>query len=234
MFQSVKNIAHSVLDLFFPNLCIYCDNRCQSSEEVFCLKCQKIQSPTDLHLFKDNEFTRHFFGRVEIYTGASLYYYSPGGVVHSLLEQIKYRGKSEYALRLGQYYGQMLKKSDHYADIDFITSVPMHPKKEALRGYNQSSVFGTGIAQELNKEFSSDMIKKVKENSSQTDKSRLERLSNIFGSFQFNEKSNILNKHILLVDDVLTTGATLEACVLELWKGQPASIRLACIAMGKN
>ncbi|NOT37893.1 MAG: ComF family protein [Saprospiraceae bacterium] len=230
----ISIVKESFIDLIFPTICIHCENRCENSNEVFCYRCQILQKPTDHHLHKKNEFTHHFYGRVNIHTGASLYYYNPGGIIHSVLEQIKYRGQQQWALRLGNYYADFLKQSVHFQNIDIITAVPLHPSKQALRGYNQSAVFATGLSDKMEVPCNFGILRKIRKDSSQTDKSRIERINNIFNSFEFNSKINIKGKHILLADDVLTTGATLEACIIELMKGSPSSISLVCIAMGKN
>ncbi|MCC6815328.1 MAG: ComF family protein [Saprospiraceae bacterium] len=227
-------IYNSFLDLLFPNLCIHCGLRTHSAAEIFCIGCQKIQNPTDLHLFLQNEFTAHFTGRIPIFTGASLYYYNPGGLIHSILDRIKYKGYHELATRLGDYYGEILKESPHYKSIDIVTAVPIHSNKENIRGYNQSAIFARAVANKLNLDFEQKIINKIRDHRSQTEKSRIERMNNILNSFEYNKKYNIQNRNILLVDDVLTTGATLEACAIELLKGNPKSISMITIAMGKN
>lgn len=231
--SSLKEYIDALIDVFYPVLCISCDNRCDQSNELFCFRCQAIQAPTDLHLREKNEFTDHFIGRIPIHTAASLYYYSPGGIIHQLLEQIKYRSKPQIAERIGHYYGAMLKESQFYHKIDLVIPVPLHPFKLAKRGYNQSEVLAKAIAEVLGKEFKSNILKRVINSSSQTAKSRVERLNNILNAYSMNDEVQIKNRNILLIDDVMTTGSTLEACSLELLKGEPQTISFVTIAMGK-
>ncbi|MEO6191050.1 MAG: phosphoribosyltransferase family protein [Saprospiraceae bacterium] len=229
----IKSYLDALIDVFFPVLCIACDSRCDESKELFCFKCQNLQSPTSLHLRKENEFTDHFIGRLKLHTAAALYYYTPGGIVHQLLEQIKYRSKPHIADKIGKYYGNMLTESPWFHDIDLILPVPLHPKKQAKRGYNQCEVFGKSIAEALSKEFQNNILIKLHDSTSQTEMGRLERTRNMNNTFALSSKEKLFNKNILLIDDVMTTGATLEACANEILKARPQSISFLTIAIGK-
>ncbi|MEP7196910.1 MAG: phosphoribosyltransferase family protein [Saprospiraceae bacterium] len=231
--NTIRKYIDALIDVFFPVFCLNCDRNCDNPKELFCFRCQSIQAPTDLHLRKENEFTDHFRGRLTIHTAASLYYYTPGGVIHKLLEQIKYRSKPQLAERIGHYYGSILASSPLYKDIDLILPVPLHPSKLALRGYNQSQVFGRAISEELGREMNTQILVRIKESNSQTEKNRMERMNNIFNAFSLLKYESVKNKNILIIDDVMTTGATLEACALEVLKGSPQSISFVTIALGK-
>lgn len=225
--------GEALLELFYPNLCMVCGARSHSKEEIFCFKCQALSSPTSLHLHLENEFTGHFKGRVNILTGASLYYYVPDGLAHKILELIKYRNKPELAEGLGQYYGKILSDVPSYREIDLVIPVPLHPKRELLRGYNQSFLFGRAIAKELNAEIIHNVLIRSSNTNTQTEMDRFRRNENMRNVFKLVNPDSIRQKNILLVDDVLTTGATLESCAIELLKGSPKSICMATVAMGR-
>ena len=234
--QKIKQVMQygieSVLDLIYPNLCMGCERRCNNQKDLFCLSCQSKISPTNHSAYLINPFTEHFNGRINLYTGASLYYYVRGGLVHDILEQIKYRNREDLAYKFGQYYGMILSESPYYQNIDLIIPVPLHKKRLAKRGYNQCSLIAKGMAEALHCSISDQIIMRKINTLTQTDKSRIDRINNMEGVFHILNLTDIHQKNILIVDDVLTTGATLESCALELLKAKPATIRLATIAMG--
>ncbi len=229
---TLKEVLESLTDLFYPVLCIHCGRSCIQNADLFCYQCQSRTSPTSMHNFKDNEFTRHFIGRINIYTGASLYYYTPGGIVHDLLEQIKYRSKPQIAQRIGHYYGRILKENQWYYDRDLVIPVPLHPKKLALRGYNQSAWFGQALAEEMNIEFDANILYRKKNAASLTLKNRQDRIQSLENTYELKNTQKLENRRIILVDDVMTTGSTLEVCAQELLKANPHSISFVTIAMG--
>ncbi|MBP6174249.1 MAG: ComF family protein [Saprospiraceae bacterium] len=231
--EKLAYAGEALLELFYPNLCMVCGANSYSKEELFCIRCQSITSPTQQHLHLENEFTGHFKGRIKIQTGASLYYYVPDGLVHKILELIKYRNQPELAEGLGHYYGKMLCEIPCYHDTDIVIPVPLHPKREIHRGYNQSFLFGRALANELGAAIFSDVLIRIHHTTSQTEKDRFSRNENMKNVFKLSKPEIIKDKNILLVDDVLTTGATLESCAIELEKGFPKTINMATIAIGR-
>ncbi len=191
-----------------------------------------MTTPTDLHHFDKNEFTRHFDGRVNIAAGAALYYYVSGGITASMIELIKYRDRKDLAYQLGLNYGLQLKDSIHFHDCELVVPVPLHPLRLKERGYNQSEFFAKGLSESMGINLQAQNMIRTSHTHSQTSKDRQQRIQNIQGVFQLVNPQVFNKRHILLVDDVLTTGATLESCALEIQKAEPASIRMATIAMG--
>ncbi len=230
--QRIKCLFDPLIDLIFPNFCLHCNGKLLSDHEVFCVSCQGMIDLTNHHHQLQNEFTRHFIGRINLHTAASMYYYSPGGIVHSLLEQIKYRSKADIARSLGLYYGGILQNNPNYKDIDLIVAVPLHESKMALRGYNQAEEFALGLAENMNKRYSKNVLLRIKEGKSLTEMDRLSRLKILENTYVLTQPTLVKAQNILLVDDVVTTGATLERCALQILKGNPSSISFLTIAYG--
>lgn len=233
--QGMKNPWwNDFLSLFFPLLCLLCRQNQRSTNQPLCLACQAKLSPTNLHLYQDNEFTDRFIGRVQLETAAALYYFSKTSKVQILLHLLKYGDRPMVGVQLGRFYGQLLKEQALFSTIDLIIPVPLHPKRERQRGYNQSTQFAIGLSEVLNVPYSEDVLERRIYTPTQTGKNRVDRLENVLTAFQLKQKDLIADKHILLVDDVLTTGATLEACALQLQKASNVKISMAAIAIAMH
>lgn len=229
--KEISNSFNCFLDLLYPNLCIACEGRTHAREELFCLPCQYQVYPTQMHLMRENEFTHHFKGRISIVGGAALYYYSKGSKVQKALELLKYRGESEIGIRIGRHFGTLLKNSPNFKNLDFIIPVPLHPNRKNQRGYNQSAQFALGLSESLDCPTREDILIRTKETITQTAKNRIERNQNIQAAFKLQRPDLIKGRHILLVDDILTTGATLESCALTIQQAEQVVISMATIAM---
>lgn len=230
--DKIKYGFESLLDLLYPRLCLSCAARVETSEDILCLSCRSLTIPTDQHLHEDNEFVRHFKGRVPLSAGAALYYYVSGGVISGIVGQIKYRGRKDLAYKLGIYYGEMLRKASLFHGAELIIPVPLHPLREKKRGYNQSLEFAKGLAESMSLTVEEDVIVRKRHTETQTARDRNHRAQNMQDAFVLARPEKIENRHLLLVDDVLTTGATLDGCATALLQGRPASLRMATIAMG--
>lgn len=229
--QDLPHAFNCFLDLLYPNLCIACGGRTHAREELFCLTCQYQVYPTQMHLRPENEFTNHFKGRISLVAGASLYYYSKGSRVQKALELLKYRGEYEIGIRIGQHFGSLLKNATNFKNLDYIIPVPLHPNRKNQRGYNQSAQFAIGLSESLECPTREDILIRTKETITQTTKNRIERNQNIQAAFKLQRPDLVKGRHVLLVDDILTTGATLEACALTLQQSELVSISMATIAM---
>jgi ComF family protein len=189
---------------------------------------------TNFHLSKKNLFTERFEGRLPVETAAAFFFFTKKSKTQHLVHQIKYGDKREAAFELGRLFGQKLTQQPHFQNIDFIVPVPMHPKKQILRGFNQAELFANGLSETLQTPVHISILKKTKMTETQTKKSRLERLQNAEDVFHLTDPSVLAHKSVLIVDDVMTSGATLENCALTILEKSPtAKISFATIAFAK-
>jgi ComF family protein len=200
---------------------------------IFCLDCLHALPETGYHQQLINPFVSHFWGRVPIVTGAAFLFFSRGGGTQRLLHQIKYNNRPDLITVLGHWYARQLLEVPFWHDIDVIVPVPLHWKKQRIRGYNQSAVFGQALGDAMGTSCMNNALVRLTHDASLTGMNRLERVGTIGASFAISKNAQLKNRHILLVDDVLTTGATLEACALALKQASVASIRMVTIACGE-
>ncbi len=232
MFKTFQTYFLDLIDLIFPQLCVACSHRPPVKEDVMCLFCKAQVAESEDYLSLENSFTQHFWGRVQIETGSSLFYYNKGGKVQTAIQKLKYKNKREIGIALGRAFGKKLSNAPLYTGINLIVPVPLHYKKERKRGYNQSDLFAIGLSESMNIPWSKKHLIRIKHTDTQTNKSRNERIDNVFSAFDIKHLKDIENKHILIVDDVLTTGATLEACAHEILKIRGTKVSFVTIAMG--
>ncbi len=219
------------INLLYPETCAACSRSLQSHEEVICLHCRHDLPQTNFHHEPDNHVAKHFWGKLPIQNAAAFYYFSKGSRVQQLIHHLKYHGQQEIGVKIGKMYGKKLLEAVAFQDIDLILPIPLHPKKQKRRGYNQSDVFAEGLSESMNVPWSSTVLKRVVFSNTQTRKDHLERWENVESIFEVAEPEGLQNKHILLVDDVVTTGSTLEACarlILEVENTRLSIVTLAC------
>lgn len=220
-------------DLIYPPLCVSCGLMRPLDRHIFCLECLQQLPETGYHLHEQNPFTSHFAGRVRLQAGASFLYFSRGGGTQRMLHQIKYNNQPDLITVIGRWYGRQLLQAPLWQGIDAVVPVPLHWKKQRKRGYNQSAVFGEAIADVINTPCHARALLRITHDRSLTGMNRMQRIQTIGSAFAVARPAQVKGKHILLVDDVLTTGATLEACALALEKLPVASIRMVTIACGE-
>jgi ComF family protein len=189
---------------------------------------------TNFHLDKENLITQLFLGRAPIHSAASYYFFHRGGKVQHLIHQFKYKGQKEIGIFIGNRYGKELLKSPFFNSIESIIPVPIHYKKQKKRGYNQSEIFANGISQSMNIRVDAKTLVKTTKTESQTKKSRSDRWENVQEVFELKKYDHLTNKHILLVDDVITTGATLESCISMLVKIPGIKISIVSVALAHH
>lgn len=216
--------------LLFPNACAGCGQVLLTGEKVICLACKHNLPYTNFHKDADNPVAKTFKGRVKIEAATSFLYFRQLGVTQRLLHGLKYKGHKEVGICLGNWMGTALQESEIYNSIDIIVPVPLYQKRENKRGYNQCHMLAQGISQATNKTISTTHLLRVKNNQSQTKLERWTRWTNVQEIFKVEQASEIENKHILLLDDVVTTGATLEACASLLVPFCKVSIATLAIA----
>jgi ComF family protein len=185
---------------------------------------------TNFHLHRDNPAEKIFMGRINVENASAYTYFNKQSVMQNLLHQLKYKGKKEIGLYFGRRMGEGFISSERYKDIEALIPLPLFFKREKKRGYNQASMIGEGIAEVMGLPVLKDVIVRRKHTETQTHKSRADRWENIEGKFELINKEKIEGKHVLLVDDVLTTGATLEACGSELLKAKGLTLSIATLA----
>ena len=221
---------NNFLNLFFPLNCNACGTALVSQENVICTSCSFKLPRTGFHTNIENPISRVFWGRVTLESASSFLFFNKGGYVQQLIHQLKYKGKKSIGLYLGKLYGNDLIETDNYKNIDIILPVPLHPKKEKERGYNQSLIIAQGLGQAMQKPVSADNLIKQLHTSSQTKKSRYSRWENVKDAFRVLSPDLLVGKHILLVDDVLTTGATIEACAAKLLEIEDVKVSVVTLA----
>ena len=219
------------LHLFFPRTCQACGHVLFAQEEVLCMKCLYKLPRTNFQYFEENPVSRVFWGRVELHAATSFLFFNKGGRVQRMMHNLKYRGKKSVGIYLGKLFGNDLKKSDLFKDVEVVIPVPMHPAKQRKRGYNQSALIAEGIAEAMGIEVQTDNLIKTTNTASQTKKSRYNRWQNVKDVFQINNEKALEGKHILLVDDVITTGATIEACAQRLVSLNNASVAVSVASL---
>lgn len=219
------------IDLMFPNLCVVCGTNLQKNEHQLCLSCLVDIPRTNYHLIEDNPIEKKFWGKVPVCRATSFFFFQKGSSFQKLLHILKYKGNKEIGEIMGKYAAVDLLEAPDFVSVDLIIPVPLHSKKYKSRGYNQSEWIGKGISVILNKPLDTTSLIRVKENPSQTKKTVYERFENTDGIFELSDRTVLVGKHILLVDDVLTTGSTLEACIRALLETEGIKISIFTLAV---
>ncbi len=216
--------------LFFPQLCSACRESLVANEYILCTNCLYNLPFTNFHLTADNIVARQFWGKIKLEAAYALYYFNKGGKIQNLMHQFKYKGVHQIGNMLGNIAGEQLSRNELFNTVDFIIPVPLHKKRLQLRGYNQSACFAEGLAQKLNVPVELHNLVREISTETQTRKSRFARFENMQDVFFIASPEKLANKHILLVDDIVTTGSTLEACGLALLKIEGLKLSVATIA----
>ena len=218
--------------MLFPNLCICCDGYISHQENQVCDLCMYTLPKYEENEFKDNSLARKFWGRVSLENVAAQYKLTGSSAVKSIIHQIKYRGNTDLGIAMGEVLGATLMKSTLFTDVNLLLPVPLHPKKERLRGYNQCDLLLTGLGAVMNIPIVKNKLIRKKHNSTQTKKNRYERYINSKEVFCITDIKALQNKHVLIVDDVITTGATIEACASVLLDVDGLKLSVATLATG--
>ncbi len=229
-YNKIINLIDDFTGIFYPRLCVACNENLHRHEDYICLNCLYALPKTNFHLTEDNPVNKLFWGRIKINNATSFLHFDKGGKVQSLIHQLKYKGVKEIGYDLGNYFGSYLVESDNYSSVDIIVPVPLHIDKLKARGYNQSNWIAKGLSHSMKKPLDNTNLLRVKFTETQTKKTRIERWENVKSVFGIYKPSLFKNKHILLVDDVVTTGSTLEACSQKILEIENTKVSIATLA----
>jgi ComF family protein len=228
-----KEIKNSILQFVFPHVCSGCGSDLLSVESSLCLHCIDALPETNFAKHPNNPVEKIFWGRLSLLSAASSFYFTKESLVQKLMHQFKYKNNRDLGVQLGRLMGKHIIQSDRFP-ADALIPLPLFPGKEKRRGYNQALLLCEGIAESLKVPVLTDVITRPEHTETQTKKGRVERWKNMDGKFLLIKPEAINNKHLLLVDDVVTTGATLEACGNELLKADNVSLSLATLCLASR
>ena len=224
------NFLSSLSNLFFPSICPGCNTQHINEEEMICMECYHNLPYTEFERLENNPVEKIFWGRTNIKFASSTFYYIIDSPIQHIIHHIKYRGQDNLGVFMGEIMGYTLQTAFEKHEIDFCIPMPLHYKKEYARGYNQASLLCAGIKKTTHLNYNDKLITREVNTSTQTKKSRIERWGNVEDVFTISNKSEILDKNILLIDDVITTGASTEACANILLNHGAKSVSICGLA----
>lgn len=230
---TAKEIKDSFLHLFFPHVCAGCGSDLLNKESMLCIRCLADLPETNFSTHTGNPVEKMLLGRLPLASATAGYYFSKESLLQRLVHQFKYKGNKELGLQLGRLLGKYLQQSDRFK-ADALIPLPLFEVKERKRGYNQATILCDGIGEIMNLPVLKNVISRPLQTETQTKKGRLDRWKNMEGKFLLQDEKAISNKHLLLIDDVITTGATLEACGSELLKGDNITLSIATLCVASN
>lgn len=219
-----------LISLLFPRLCYGCGNHLVRNESLICTECYVMIPRTNYHLVRDNPVAQLFWGRCLIEKAAAFSYYTRDSRIRKLIHQLKYKGARDIGSELGRIYAVSLMSSEFLDDIDIIIPVPLHPSKVRQRGFNQSDEISRGISSVSGLPVDTTTLIRKTVTQTQTRRSRYERWTNVSDIFCVTDEDKLKGRHVLLVDDVITTGSTIEACTDEILKTEGTKVSVAAIA----
>lgn len=223
----IKNL----INLFFPEVCYGCNHLLADNEANLCTDCRHQLPLTNFHDDLENAVHKTLYGRVKLQNATALLHFSKKGIVQQLMHNLKYRGHENIGLFLGEWLGEELKSLENYQNIDVVMPVPLHKSKRRKRGYNQVDKFGNALALALGAKFDNTTLIKGKNTKTQVFKDRLRRSNAMNSKFTVVDFQSLEGKHILLADDIITTGATIEACANALIDINKIKLSLALMAI---
>lgn len=224
----------SLVDLLFPKVCLGCDSFLESNEAVICTSCRHDLSLTNYHLDSENELIKKFYGRIDLQFASSMMYYHKSGIVHELIHNLKYYKHQEIGTFLGNWYAEDLRNLEITKTFDVIIPVPLHKKRLRKRGYNQVETFGKTLSEKLKIPYDDTILVRKIHSKTQTKKNFSGRTDVKLDIFDVAFTEENYGKHFLLIDDVITTGSTLEACARAVLKIPEAKLSIVSMADTHN
>ena len=227
---NLKTLLYDFSTLIYPELCYCCETSLVKQEKLICTNCFVKIPRTHYHLISGNPIEKIFWGRVKVEKATSYFFFQKGSNYQHLLHSLKYKGVRDIGVELGRNFGNELNQTSYFDDVDLIVPVPLHPKKEKKRGYNQSFAIAEGLSGAIHKPVESKVLIRKHFSQTQTRKGRFARWENVSELFDVKNLVTFEGKHILLVDDVVTTGSTLEACAQAVLKCPGAKVSIVTLA----
>lgn len=230
----IKDIGDDFLSLLFPRLCISCHTHLVKGEKVLCTTCLLSMARTDFHSRRENALEKAFWGRCLVERAAAFSVYNRGSRIRKLIHALKYEGRKDIGRMLGELYGSVLAGCGFMDGIDLIIPVPLHPARQRRRGYNQSECIAEGLSGATHLPVRTNIIIRTGLTGTQTKSGRYERWVNVKGFFHVPDPALINGSHVLIVDDVITTGSTMEACVNALHDAGEVKVSLVALAAAQK
>lgn len=227
----LSDIKESLLHLLFPHVCEGCGTDVVQPDHFLCLRCHADLPRTEFHLYPNNPVEKILWGRMPVTNATAQYYFTKNSTMQTMMHGLKYKGNKELGVYLGSLMGHAFENSARFRYIDALVPLPLFPLKEKKRGYNQATILCEGIAGVLGKPVIKDAVIRTMHTDSQTKKNRVQRWANMEGRFELVRPEAIKGQHLLLIDDVITTGATLEACGTELMEGENVRLSIATLCI---
>ena len=229
-----EKILEPLVHMIYPHLCAGCESDLLEQNELVCYKCISSLPHTHFASIENNPVEKIFWGRVDIAAAMSEFYFTKDSVVQNLVYELKYRDNKAIGIYLGEMIGESILGSDRFKNIDAIIPIPLYKSREKKRGYNQAALLANGISKIINIPSIENNVIRTRATDTQTKKHRRDRWENVSGGFAIKNPKVLEQKHLLLVDDVLTTGATLEACAIEIFKIPGVKISIAVLALARE
>lgn len=223
-------IINDLLSLVYPNNCRVCGNSLFRREKIICMRCYHHLPKAGFTDDIKSPVAQVFWGRVPMNIATVAYLYNKGNAVQKLIHDFKYRGFREIGIFLGEELGKEILSSEKSMEIDYIIPVPLHRKKIKKRGFNQSEIIAKGVSVIIHKETNTRILRRSSFSATQTKKSKYDRWQNVESIFSVDDENSVKGKHLLLIDDVITTGATIEACAQVLLKIEGVKLSVGAAA----
>lgn len=227
--QLVSDIGNSLRHLFFPHVCKSCFAEINRHDQYICTRCMMDLPFTGFTSMIENPIEKIFFGRASIESATSLFYFTPASIVQRLIHQVKYKGQQQLGIYLGKLMGMELRSSSRFKDVDLVVPLPLFKDRERERGYNQAALLAKGISDSTGIPVDQTLVKRIRSSSTQTRKSREDRWKNVDGLFKV-APLPAPGLHILIIDDVITTGATIDACANGILAMGPVRVSIMTLA----
>ena len=231
-YKKLTNILNDINTILVPQVCFGCNDHLIRGEHLICTVCRNDLPLTDYTFNEENPVDRIFYGRINIKKASAFLFFAENGIVQQLIHNLKYRNQEQIGVFLGDWYGQTLRENgDLYGIVDMVVPVPLHRKKLRMRGYNQVSEFAKRLAHHLDADYVDHLLVKTANTRTQTKKGRIGRWQGNKALYTLSDENYAKNKTILLVDDVITTGATMEICAKKLSEVAGATLYVASITV---